>query len=258
MRLVTSRAGQTVALLVIAGAIIASCAVPTASAQFLAMPARVNAANPADQKAPEFLKSLINVELSFLKRACEPSDEQMRRLVEGAKEAHQKMGSILQGAPNPAGVAFRRHSIHLFGPNNERLVENPYQRVRKDVAKCAKAILDDDQHERYLKEAATRSRFEKQVAVDIVLELVDEKVVLTAQQREQLSEKMMSGWEGLGVVQLQRYLNDSQYVPNGATEFLSEVLTAKQLAVWRTHRAVSFAERIQVVDDSGLGEEWIK
>ena len=100
MRLATSRAGLTAAFLVIVDAIIASCAVPTAFAQFLAMPARVNAADPADQKAPEFLKSLINTELSFLKRACEPSDEQMQQLVAAAKE-----NSVAGGATGSGNVA---------------------------------------------------------------------------------------------------------------------------------------------------------
>lgn len=230
----------------------------TASAQLLALPARANVANADNQKAPEFLKTLINVELSFVKRVCKPTDEQMDRIVDAAAEAHSEMDDILRGARVAGRIVRRQQRVRMNGPNNEQLVQNPYERVRDDVAKCVKQVLTDDQYERYLEEATERSRFEKQAAVEITLGLIDDKVALTPQQHEQLSKRMMADWEGVDIQQMQMYLNNPQYVPSVAKQFLSGVLTAKQMTAWNTHRAVSFTTRITVPDDSDLSEAWIK
>ena len=230
----------------------------TASAQFFALQGQANAANKGDQKAPEFLKSLINVELSFVNRVCDPTDDQMKQIVSAAKVAHTEMNDIVRGAGNRRVILPQQQAVRMVGPNNEQLVQNPYIRVRQDVAKCVKPILNDDQYERYVKEAADRARFEKQTAVDIVLGMLDDKVALTPQQRETISKQMMAKWDGIDIEQMQLYLNNSQYVPSVSTQFLNGVLTAKQMAAWKSHRSVSFSHSLSVSDGSGLDENWIE
>jgi len=50
---------------------------------------------PAKKTAPEFLKPLINVELSFVKRVCDPSDVQMKAIVAAVKDARKAMADIV-------------------------------------------------------------------------------------------------------------------------------------------------------------------
>lgn len=211
-----------------------------------------------DDAEIQFLKPHVNVELSFIKRVCEPTDQQMTAIVEAARLAYWGMNDLVQSQNARRVVRNANLMINVVGPNSERLTENPFVRIRDDAAKYLKPILKDDQYERYVKESGDRSRFERQAAIDIAVGLVDDKLVLSDQQRGQLTEKLLETWKTVDVQQMQMYLYNPQYAPSIDTASMDAVLTKKQMTAWRAQSTTNFSIHLGHEPDSGLGEDWLK
>lgn len=223
------------------------------------------AADPAEQNTDkpddtpiEFLKPLVNVELSFIKRVCKPSDEQMSTIVKAANKAFLKMNEIVQDQNGIRVVHNVNAAVNVRGPNQERLTENPYVRIRDDAAKYLKPLLKKNQFENYLKESDARQQFERTVAIEIAVDLVDEKVILSDQQRKRLAEKLDTNWKSVDVQQMQMYLQNPQYVPALYFVALDAIFTKKQMVAWGSMKSTHFSLYIGNAPDSGLGEDWIK
>lgn len=207
-----------------------------------------------NQKAPEFLKPLVNAEVSFIKRVCEPDEEQMTAIVAAAQQAYQGMGNMV----TENGRVVQVNNARVRGPNNESLTQNPYTRVRNDAAKFLGPILRKEQLERYLEESKLRDEFERQAAIDIAVGLIDDKLILTDEQREQLTEELIKNWKGVDIQQMQMYLYNPQYVPQVHIASLSKVLTQSQLKVWKSFNSTNFSVHIGHQGNTGLNEDWIK
>jgi hypothetical protein len=208
-----------------------------------------------NQKAPEFLKPLVNAELSFIKRVCDPNEEQMKAIVAAAQQAFDAMADMtVEGQAN----VIARNNVRIRGPNNESLTQNPYTRVRKDAAKYLRPILRQEQLERYLEESKQRDDFERRAAIGIAVGLMDNKLILTEEQREQLTEELIAKWWGVDIQQMQMYLNNPQYAPQIPASSLSKVLTPSQLKLWRSFNSTNFSVHIGHQPQSVLNEDWIK
>lgn len=219
---------------------------------------------------PEFLKPMVNLELSFIKRVCDPSDEQMEAIVKEAENVLGKMSDLVRAPGRVAmglavggarglavggdmGVVFR-------GPNQEQLIGNPYHRVREEMADCVKPKLTAEQYDRYVEESKQRDEFEREVAVSIAVELLDSKLVLTSEQRTQLTEKLMQGWKQVDFQWLQSYQNNPQYLPTMPSDLIEPILTSTQKNLWNAVNRTRVTLHVYVgnANSFGLEEEWIK
>jgi len=210
-----------------------------------------------DKEAPECFRPLINIELSFVKRVCEPTDEQMTKIVAAAKEAHQAMASLVK--PQNAAQAMRAHAMFM-GPQGERMSINPYHRVREDVAKLLEPLVSPEQHAKYVEEARLRDEYERDAAVGIVLDMVDAKLALSADQRKEIYGKLMEEWKDIDLQWLQNYRNNPQYMPQMPDELISPVLTEKQKELWiaATLQKVTMYANLGQGNPAGFTEEWLK
>jgi hypothetical protein len=219
-----------------------------------------NEDNPNKPKeAPECLRPLINVELSFVKRVCEPTDEQMTKIVEAAIQAHKAMADIV----TPQGAAERIRVIEgamFMGQNQERISVNPYQRIREDMAKLLVPLISAEQYTKYEEESKLREHYERETAVGIVLDMIDSRLVLSTDQRQQISEKLMSKWKEVDVLWLQNYRNNPNYLPTMPEHLFEQVLTDSQKELWdlATMQKVTMFSHINQGNQTGFTEEWIK
>jgi len=225
---------------------------------FLRMAEVATVAEPEDagsQKTPEFLKPLVNLELSFIKRTCEPSDEQMTAIVAEAKKAFDAMSNLVddQQANQWGDVAF-------VGPNQERLSANPFLRIRQDAAKFLQPLVSEDQYKKYVDESSQRNEFEREAAMVIAIDLIDGKVALTDQQRTQLMEKLMKNWDKADFQHLQNYQMNRQYLPAFPDHLIEPILTRAQreiLSAANQSRATMFVN-MATGSAFGFDEDWIK
>lgn len=226
--------------------------------QKLAMPAvmiRLGANNP--NPAPDFLKPLINLELSFVKRVCDPTDEQMTAIVAAAKEAHEAMANIFADQ-RQANERLGIHREIFMGPNNQRMNVNPFKRVREDVAKLLKPLVSEQQYANYTEEANSRDEYERTAAVDTLLEMLDAKLILSPEQQTQLQEKMSTSDTLPDLHTLIVYSSNTQYIPQLPDQLITPILSATQKQIWSSLNRVSIHQNLSQGNPTGFREDWLK
>ncbi len=214
-----------------------------------------------DENAPlEFLKPLVNSEVSFIKRVCKPTDEQMTAIVAAATEAYEATGDLV-GNPNQ-GFQGRvlENNAQIRGPNNEQLKENPYHRIRKDAAKYLQPLVTEKQFARYQTESTQREKFERKAVVGVILGLIDAKIAMTEKQRTEMTNLMMLEDDGYDLQTITTYIYNPQYLPTIPPQIVHKVFTKKQRDSWQTFRTmhISFSTNFSSAQDMGIGEEWIE
>lgn len=210
-----------------------------------------------EKAAPEFLKPLINVELSFVKRVCEPTDDQMAAIVVAAKDAHKVMANTIM-EQRPGVDLFGRNQEMFMGPNQERMSVNPLERVREDVAKLLKPIVSEQQYSRYVAEAKSRDEYERDAAVGTVLEMLDAKLILSPDQQTQLQEKLSADETLPDLHTLSVYSSNTQYMPQLSERLITPVLTEAQKQIWSSLNRISFHQSILQGNSEGFTEDWLK
>jgi hypothetical protein len=226
--------------------------------QKLALPAiRIQRALNNPNPAPDFLKPLINLELSFVKRVCDPTDEQMTAIIAAAKEAHEAMANILTDQRQ----AFENRGIQreiFMGPNNQRMNVNPFKRVREDVAKLLKPLVSEQQYASYTEEANSRDEYERAAAVDTLLEMLDAKLLLSPDQQTQLHEKMSTSDTLPDLHTLIVYSSNTQYLPQLPDQLITPILSATQKQIWSSLNRVSIHQNLSQGNPTGFTEDWLK
>ncbi|KLU01520.1 putative signal peptide protein [Rhodopirellula islandica] len=202
-------------------------------------------------KPPEFLKPLVNAELSFVHRVCEPTDEQMKAIVESAQEAFDEMGDLLF---NNARVA---QLPRFHGLNGETLNANPIRRIRDDTLDFLPLLLTEKQFQKYKQESSQRERIEREAATDYLVTLLDSKVVLTDVQQRKLRTVFLSEWLDLDVEWIGNYANNPNFVPVIPSNLLRKVLNTDQQAAWATFQQVSMGVMIGQSPERFLEKEWL-
>ncbi len=207
-----------------------------------------------------FVRPLVNVELSFIKRVCEPSVEQMKQIVWAATKAYLATGNLVQDENNNVRRFNNNNGVQLRGPNNELLSENPYGRVRRDALKYLKPILSQPQYETYVEEAKERDRFERATAIGLAIDMLDEKVGLTETQQSALTQTLMKDWQAIDLQWILNYVQNQQYLPPMPKDSLKKVLTPKQQKALDSFQqiSISFGWGNQFGGEVKLDEEWIK
>ena len=181
----------------------------------------------------------------------------MKAIIDAASEAHRAMHDMVQD-PNQRRV-FQAGQVQIMGPGNERLSENPINRIRSDAKTYLKPLVSPQQYLRYEQEAQRRAEFEHAAAVDLVVGMLDEKLVLSDDQRTKLHEKLMEQWKQLDLHWIENYVNNTQYVPPVPEGVLRDVLSSEQRAAWKAFQEVQFTLHFHNGQAGpGLGEEWIR
>ena len=205
-------------------------------------------------------QQLVKVECSFLLRACELNSVQQRRIAElsglcakvaarqyamaryGHAVAHgEQVGLGLGPAPR---INFEPGRVM---PAAARPVPPSIAQARKDpkgaVSRLLMAAVGDLlapwQKERYAAENRKRQdHFKRSIVMDFVV-LLDETLILSADQRKQLSESLWKNWN-LNWVGTASYLMRSSngYLPRIEDKHIVPFLSKKQKVVWRNCRKI--------------------
>ena len=220
--------------------------------------ADVPPANQADQKqpVPDFVKPIVNRELSFIKRVCRPTPEQMNKIVAQAKEAMNKMGDLVKANQN-GGFVINANEAMIMGPNGEQLSESPHQRVENDLKQLLPKCVSKDQHQRYLEETKTRREYRRRAAISIAVGIVDEKVALNDQQYRDLTQRLTDDWDKASLLRMVNYLQNPEYIPDLPKGQLKEALSKDQYKAWNSYQTVTMWSNFQPPQVDEM-EKWIK
>lgn len=204
-------------------------------------------------KTPAVLKSYVNAEISFIKRVCDLSDEQLKMVVESAEQAFEEMNDLVA----PQNQVIRVAQVHYRGVNGVSFKGDPVKRVRQDAEEYLPLILTEAQHQKYTRESSQRQRAEQEAAADCLVHLVHSKVFLREHQRKKLRDVFLEEWESLDINWVWNYLNNPQFVPIIPSGLLRETLTTEQKAAWSSFQQVSMSVMVSGSQIS-LDEDWLQ
>lgn len=220
--------------------------------------AETEPANDAEDQAPDFLVPIMNVELSLVKRICEPNDVQMKAIVVAAKKAHQAMADIVEQPEEFDDDQPRSSSVKFMGPNGESVLANPYVRVRQDMAKLLKPIVSEPQYARYTEEVKAREEYERETAIALVVKILDAKLAFSADQRERVQKTFRSEAKDIDIHWLVLADTNGDLLPPLPDQLFVPVLNDAQQKLLASLRRENV---IPGIFDAGLiefGEEWLK
>lgn len=204
-------------------------------------------------KPPEFLKPLVNAELSFIHRVCKPTDEQMETIVESAEEALEGMVDLLDQRVRGRTAS----TIQYRGLNGQRLNQNPVQRIREDTMDYLPLLLTEEQYQKYKQESSQRERIEREAASDYLVALMGEKLILTKIQKRQLREAFLEEWPDLDVEWVVTYISNQRFVPIIPSNLLRKVLTTEQQTAWASFQQVNINVMLGQNAELFLEKEWL-
>nr|WP_236618366.1 hypothetical protein [Rhodopirellula europaea] len=202
---------------------------------------------------PEFLKPLVNAELSFVHRVCEPTEEQMKAIVESAQDSLEGMVDIL----DPKVRGRTASTIQYRGLDGQRLNQNPVRRIREDTMEYLPLLLSDEQYQKYKQESSQRERFEQEAASDYLAALVTYKLTLSKSQQRKLREVFLEEWPDLDSQWVVAYIDNQRFVPIIPSNLLRKVLTTEQQVAWASFQQVNISVMLGQNAELFLEKEWL-
>lgn len=187
----------------------------------------------------EQLRPLVNVELGFIKRVCDPTDEQKQKIAAAVEESLEAMSDIV-GAPQKPFGGFGGGVVMARAANGQELKENPSTRIRRDLADTIRPLLSEQQFAAYETELEKRDQFRREAAVSMAVELIDRHLALTDDQRLRITERLLEKWQGAENLSMQTYVNNPQYVPPAPEVVVQPELDDAQRRAWKSLNKVQF------------------
>lgn len=208
--------------------------------KLLAANVNANVANLEKQYLPRFTP-LLTAELSFIHRACDLNLEQRKKIKASADQclrgAVRKYSMAQQGMLRRAGV--------------QRLILDPTDLLHQALAKVLKETLQPEQQAAYDAEMAKREAYRQQVAIENVVAIIDERLVLTSDQRRALTESLEKHWQPAWVQSIEMLMNNTQNLPSIPEQFVVPILNETQKQVWQTTQKQSYS----VFGGFGFGQQ---
>ncbi|MEO8497555.1 MAG: hypothetical protein ABI614_21005 [Planctomycetota bacterium] len=223
-------------------------------AKLLAAKVDANVINLEAQFLPQFTP-LMTAELSFINRVCDLNLDQRQKI-----KAVSAM--CLKGAARKYAVTQNGMMQGVFRGGTPT-VPDPTDLIHQALAQVLGETLQPEQRAAYDGEMAQRKSFRKRVAIDCVIAIIDERLVLAVEQRQKLAEALDKNWQPGWVQSLEVMVNNNQYLPSIPDQFVVPVLNEIQKRVWLSDRKQNFAtwggfawgQQGGAVDDFPLAED---
>jgi hypothetical protein len=213
---------------------------PKQDAKAAAKQAQVDAQKAAKQaqveaQAEQFVQQMrptLLAELSFVRQMCDLKPAQ-RPKIKAAGEAGLKLAAKQYAEGN------FRHQGAFVAFRNMPVAADPRQTIYKALTKAMEETLTTVQMARYSDEHARREANRKRAAILCLVAQLDSALLLTSEQRDDITEEISCKWQPKWENWL-RMQNNGQYFPPGIEPLLLPHLNEDQRAVWRTFQKVEF------------------
>jgi len=207
-----------------------------------------NVANLEKQFVSQF-RPLLRAELSFIRRVCQLTKGQHKQIGDAADRC-------LNAAVRKYAIAQNDMRQGRFVAGRASAMPDPRKLIQQQFADLAKQKLRPEQAKRYLEELQKRNAHRKRVAVRSLVAKLDQDLVLTAKQREELTESLLSNWQDAWGQSLEMWIHNVQFMPAIPDQHVVRFLNKTQQTVWRgtqrqnhVHMGVHFGHAMVVVDD---------
>ena len=199
---------------------------------------------------------LAKAEVSFAKRICRLDDEQRRRVVLAVKAALRKHARELIKNNNQgnAALGIGVQGIVVFnGINIRGQIPNAAESLPHKVTDAIRGLLTAPQRRDYDVELKQRQEFALQTAAENLVSMIDARVHLSAQQRQELVEGLTKSGDQSWSPPLSQFINmdGANYLPQLPDVLVLPHLTAEQKEAWRSVQKVTFGG-----GDEGGFQQW--
>jgi len=174
-------------------------------------------------------QAIAKSELHFARKICEPTAEQFQQL-RGDVEQTLKETLEQQTDRQKKMVAQRRNQ-----PQAVQLDLNASAKLARDaVARSVKARLSAEQSDRFYEELAQRTLDRRETAAHNFVARLDEELILSAEQRSQITVALLARWDDSWCQSLQTFMYDEQSLPNLPEAQIVKFLNPAQKKIWPT------------------------
>jgi hypothetical protein len=176
-----------------------------------------------EQFGPQ-IRQLQKAELHFLRTICQPTKEQYGKIAADSEPAIK--AAIKALAENMGGRRRARGGREVNQP------VDPRKSVAEALTGAVRTHLTPAQADRYQKELELRAAALKRVALLSLVAELDARLLLTAEQRGQMTKVLEKNWnESWNNLQLVQYV--AHYLPQLPEAEVLPLLSDKQKSVWR-------------------------
>jgi hypothetical protein len=205
--------------------------------------------NPAQLQIVDQLRPLLALELGFARRTCRLSKDELRMVSDAGEECLRAMAR--ESNTGPAGVNRRI----VLGNMAVIMPSNPRKALQDRIAAVISQNLPAETATSYKVECDKRSAFQKQMAVNNTVCLIDKKLLLTEAQRQQICEALSKTWKDSDLPDQRAFTLANDYIPPISENCILPYLRPAQKAVWQTREPQSnisfgFASSTVVFEDS--------
>lgn len=180
--------------------------------------------DPLEQQFLQQFRQLSKTELNFVRAVCQPNAEQSKKLKAasdaGLKTAVKKFAAI------------QKQMQQGMRAGEQPQWPDPRHLMAEVLLKTVKESISADQAKRYEEELEKRSAARKRAALLNLVAKLDKDLVLTADQRDKLSDALNSNWKDDWGRQLEVFMYGDAYMPALPDAQVLPALTDKQKAIW--------------------------
>ncbi len=184
------------------------------------------AADPLEQQFAPQVQLVVNSELHFMRKVCQPTAKQYESLkLVGDRAAKNTVRKIAQ---------VQKKMQQGVQPGQQIEWPDPRSVVSELLVKEIAATLSVKQAEQYQLELAKRADARKRVALLNLVAKIDKDLLLTGEQRTKLSESLTTNWKSAWVQQLEVFVYGDQFTPILPDEHVLPFLNEKQKTIWKS------------------------
>jgi hypothetical protein len=167
-------------------------------------------------------QSLLKGELLFIRTVCQPTKQQYEQIVAAGDQA------LADAAKKSAQMQLVMHNRVRNRPIANA---DPRKLIADTLQDSLRTALSAEQVDQYEQELEKRSAYRKRVGLLTLIAKLDQDLLLTAEQRDQLSASLSQNWNDAWLNAL-GMLPHGPFFPNLPDNLVLPVLSVKQRAVW--------------------------
>ena len=194
----------------------------------------------ADQQFRRMLEPMLKVELSFAVRAAKLNAEERQNLIVASKQWFDTYVANSANRQNPnARQMIMQNGQAVWANGQAQQIQDPREPVRSGVARVVAMTVPKEKADAYLSECRKRAEFAHQVAIENLVERVDDKVKLSPDQWKSLNQSLMEHMDKSRVPQLEVFAMNASMSPGAPEQWVVPVLSTAQQAIWRRINRIS-------------------
>lgn len=175
----------------------------------------------AQQFTPQF-QHLVKSELYFIRKVCQPSDEQYQTI---KAAGDQTLKTVVRRCAED--------QLRMQRGNAKESGTDPRQEIAVELSKRVEEVLSVEQLRRYQRELEQRAAARKHAAMLALVAHLDKELVLSGEQRTRLKKSLEAKWNDAWSYSLEAMMYGAQYMPLVPDDVMTPVLNDKQQEIWR-------------------------